>query len=189
MPNGRWFGCRAMTRSFVAIDLPETAADTLARIAAACPSGRPVTEENMHLTLAFIGEVDDAALEEAHDALSAIRAGAFEIRIGGLSTFGGDVPRTLWAAVLPDPRLSALEKDIRRALRRAGLELPHRRFVPHVTLVRFGREPLSAEFPRFIERNAALRLGPLPVRHFGLYASHLGKAGPAYDLLEAYPLG
>lgn len=178
-----------MTRAFVALPLPERLRDGLAALSAALPSGRVVDAENLHLTLLFLGDQDDAALEELHDALSAITAPAFPLKLAGLGTFGGARPRVLWIGVKPEPALTVLQKRVAGAARKAGIDLPHRRFTPHVTLARFrdGAEETDA-FTRFVAGYSGATFPEFSVRKMALYASTFTSSGAVCDELSAYPL-
>lgn len=178
-----------MTRAFVALPLPERLRSGLATVLSALPAGRPVDDENMHLTLVFLGDQDDATLEEVHDALSAITAPGFTLRLSGLGAFGGAHPRSLWIGVAPEPGLVALQKRVARAVRGVGVRLAARRFVPHVTLARF-REGFveDAAFTRFVAAHAGLTMPEFSVSIIGLYASTLTASGPIYEELSTYPL-
>lgn len=178
-----------MTRAFVALALPERVQSGLARILEDLRVGRVVDEENLHLTLLFLDEQDDAALEEVHDTLSAIAEPAFDLTLSGLGTFGGARPRTLWLGVRSEPRLMDLQRSVARAARSAGLDLPRRRFVPHVTLSRLrDGEGATAPFTRFVNAHAGLTLPAFAVREFALFSSTLRSDGPVYEELAAYPL-
>ena len=179
-----------VTRAFVALPLPDRVRDGLATIAGEIPSGHPVDAEAMHLTLAFLGDQDEAALEELHDELSATHRPGFALRITGLGVFGGAQPRALWAGIAPEPGLNDLQKAVTRAARTAGIVLKHRRFVPHVTLVRFRKTWVEdAAFSRFVAGHAGFALPAFEVRAFALYASHLRADGALYEELARYPLG
>lgn len=178
-----------MTRAFVALPLPDRVRSGLSRAMEGLPTGRRVDEDNLHLTLAFLDDQDDAALDEVHDTLSVVAAPGFDLTLSGLGTFGGARPRTLWIGIKPAPLLVALEKSVRRAVRSAGLDLPHRRFVPHVTLARFGTDfTETSAFTRFAAAHAGLTLPAFPVKVFALYASTLRVDGAVYDELARYPL-
>ena len=177
-----------LTRAFVAIGLPGPARQALAQVAEAVPGGRAVDADNLHLTLAFLDALDDGALEEVHDVLEDCRSPGFSLRIEGLGLFGASRPRSLWAGVTSEPGLTHLQAKVAAAVRGAGIDLPHRNFVPHVTLARFGGDAETPALQRFIAAHAGLALDPVEVRAFGLYASHLGRRGAEYEALAAYPL-
>src|SRR6056297_2175507 len=101
-------------RVFVAIDLPEFARSELERLQNTLAVGRPVPEENLHLTLSFLGDQSEEAVEEAHAALSNIRAPAFDLQLVGLGSFGKRSQKVLYADVARCHELIELEKRIIR---------------------------------------------------------------------------
>lgn len=197
-----------MIRAFVGIPVPEQVAAALEAAQAGIPAGRVVPPENFHVTLAFLGEQPRPVLEDAHDALEAVRVPAFSLRIEGLGMFGGARPRVLFAEVAAEPGLSQLRRKVLRAVHEAGIELGRERFHPHVTLARLGarfgarsgarpgaqsgdgglRGEDAAEMQAFVARRVGLRAGPFAVESFILYRSRLGRAGPIYEALAEYPL-
>jgi 2'-5' RNA ligase len=178
-------------RAFVGIPLPAEAADALEAAQAGIPAGRVVPHENFHVTIAFLGEQPRPVLEDAHDALDGVRVPGFSLRIEGLGMFGGARPRVLFAEVAAEPGLAQLRRKVLRAVHEAGIELGRERFHPHVTLARFGdglRGEDAAEMQAFVARRIGVRAGPFAVESFALYRSHLGRAGPTYEVLAEYPL-
>ena len=176
-------------RAFVAIDLPEEASGALERLQAALPVGRPVPPENFHLTLAFLGEQPEEALEELNLELEAIKQPPFELRFDGLGAFGGDRPRVLFADVAPNPALSGLRARIVKAVRRAGMAPPKKAFHPHVILARFGDRAapdVTARLRRFVAETSASPAPGFPVAAFCLYASTLHPTGARHELLARY---
>jgi 2'-5' RNA ligase len=178
-----------VTRAFVAIPMPEDAAARLAGLVRGLPVGRRVDEENLHLTLAFLGDVTDAGLEELHDTLSSIRGAPVELRFEGLGVFGEERPRALWAAVAAEARLVELQRQVERAARKAGLAPEARRFVPHVTLVRLrGRREEAEPLARFLGARGGGTVPPVRAVAFSLMASVLRPEGAEYEELARYPL-
>ena len=178
-------------RGFVAIDLPEPVLDTLESLQDDLAVGRPMARETLHLTLAFLGERDDAALAAVHEERTGLAAGTFELtrRGGGMS--GGRRPRVLWAGVGHQPALGALRDRVRRAVRRAGIELPRERFRPHVTIARFGPHPHRDELRKieeFLERNGSFRADPFAVGQVTLFRSVLHRNGAVHEPLAVYGL-
>lgn len=180
-----------MIRAFVGVPVPPEVARELEAAQAGLPAGRAVAPENFHLTLAFVGEHRGTVIEDVHHALEPIRSPGFELVVDGLGTFGGEIPRILFANVIAEPALSALRKKVRRAVREAGIELPHERHQPHITLARMGRE-LNGEDALALQGFVARRIGRVratfPVTEFCLYESKLGRSGPVYSVLAEYPL-
>ena len=133
-------------RAFIALELPEAFADEVAalsrRLAAVC-AGRFVADENHHLTLAFLGEVDEAGVRSAMSALDDACAGVGPVRVAatGLGTFGRARDATLWLGIEKDPRLMELVARVREELSARGLTYDEKDFLPHVTLARRARVP------------------------------------------------
>ncbi len=181
-----------MIRSFVAIQIPEPAAGQLVRAQAGLPAGRPVPIENLHLTLAFLGEHPGPVVEDVHHALSGIRALQPEIRLDGLDAFGNGRVKLVCARVVPTEQLSQLQASVRRAAQMAGLDLPREKFVPHITIARCGSKGAAGEDARKLRDFAALGAGfraRFQAESFGLVRSHLGQTGPYYEQMAEYPLG
>lgn len=133
-------------RAFVALELPEAFADEVAalsrRLAATC-EGRFVPDENHHLTLAFLGEVDEAGARRAMDALDAACAGVgpVELTADGLGTFGRGRAATLWLGIRRSEGLALLARRLREELAARDLAFDEKDFLPHVTLARRARVP------------------------------------------------
>lgn len=178
-------------RAFLAIDLPDEVCAALTRLQAGLTAGRPVAEENLHLTLAFLGDQEEVALEGLHYELDTIRAAPFALRFSGLGAFGGDHPRILFADVAPDPALTDLHRRVTGALHRAGITAPRERFHPHVTLARFGNGAAPEVAVRLRQFLTDYGDAPLPgfgVTSFGLYESTRHPSGVRYELLAHYEL-
>ena len=178
-----------MLRAFVAIRPPDAVCDALEALALRLDEGRPTRWENLHLTLAFLGEAPAGAMEDVALELEAIEAEAPEIVFEGVGVFGGREPRSAHARIRPDPALSALAKAVRRAARRGGMELPAERFTPHVTVARLGaRDPAGEGLARWLEREKGFRADPFRPAAFGLWRSELRAGGPLYTEMMRLPL-
>lgn len=144
-------------------------------------------EDQLHLTLRFIGEVDRHVAEDIAAALGSVSHPGFSLRLDGVGSFDrrGRIDN-IWAGVSPHPPVRSLHAAVTAALLRAGIAPEERAFVPHITLARFsrGNEP-SGPLPM-------TRLWPAPVEagfdHFLLYESTLGSGGPAYSAIARYRL-
>ncbi|MFP1645159.1 RNA 2',3'-cyclic phosphodiesterase [Pontitalea aquivivens] len=179
-------------RAFVAIELPGAVVDQIVALQEHLRAGRPVEADNLHLTLAFLGDQSDSAMVAVDEALQALRAPGFDLELAGIDTFGGDAPHVVCLGARPNPALEALHRKVMAALRGAGLDLGRVRFRPHVTLARFGRGLDGGErdrLGRFLSARADAHLPPFRVDHFTLYRSILGKGAPVHQALADYPLG
>ncbi len=178
-------------RAFIALPLPDALLDDLEKLQRRLPLGRAARRSTLHLTLAFLGECRDDALEALHRELSDLRAPEFDVQLSGLGSFGKQAPRVLFADVDANRDLSALRRRIRSAMRSAGLETPHERYHPHVTLARFSRDLRPGDTARladFIAAHAAFRPPPFRAIAFTLFQSTLGPEGARHDALASYPL-
>lgn len=177
-----------MIRLFVAIELPSVIRRRMASLCVGIDSARWVAEENLHLTLRFIGEVPEDRAEDAAAALDGVRAESFLIVLRGAGHFGSERRvRALWLGVEKSEALIALRDRIESALVRCGLEPEGRNFHPHVTLARF-RSGTSGEIGQWLAANTLFRSVPITVDRFTLFSSHLGRAGPIYTPEVEYEL-
>ncbi|MBQ6657028.1 MAG: RNA 2',3'-cyclic phosphodiesterase [Ottowia sp.] len=177
-------------RLFTAITLPEDVRRQLAaqlERAPALPAGvRLAPLQQWHITLHFIGEVDEGHGAAIQRALHAVRATPFTLRLGGFGSFGGTV---LWVGVQAEvDALRALHAAISAALENAGIAPEKRRFAAHVTLAR-ARRPLPRALLRaWVDAQQAWRSPPFAVRDFALYRSELLPAGARHSVLQHYVL-
>ncbi|MDQ2091871.1 RNA 2',3'-cyclic phosphodiesterase [Marimonas arenosa] len=172
-------------RAFIAVDLPEALRAALEQGQEGLP-GRPVPSENLHLTLAFLGEVAEPVLHDVHEGLSGLRLTAPELRVSELDVFGGRRPNLCFAAVAMVPDLEAAQRAVVRVCRAAGVDLRRERFRPHVTLARFGRELGRREAERLAAKLGVVHLPPERAESFSLCRSDLRPEGPVYSMLAQY---
>ena len=172
-------------RVFVALTLPEDTVCDLEAVQARLPRGRPVPPENLHLTLAFLGDQPVEVIEAVHEGLSDLRASPFTIDLSQPALFGGARGQALGLEADGGAHLHELHDRVRSRVRGAGAQIERRRFRPHVTLARLsGREspaPLLAAL-------TGTTIGPVLLTQMVLVASLLRPEGAEYDVLAAYPL-
>lgn len=181
-----------MLRLFVGLALPEDVRLRLGTLCCGLENARWVRPENFHLTLRFIGEVDEATADDINDALREIHAQGFAMGLQGLGFFGSRRKmRQLWAGVEPVPALLSLQKKINVAIdsvvTRTGHSPRGRKFVPHVTFARLRDVPACA-VADFLAMREPFCVEAFPVRYFTLYSSRLGPGGPVYRAEADYPL-
>ena len=177
-----------MIRLFVAIEIPAELRLRMTALCAGVERARWVPEENLHLTLRFIGEVGEDVGEDVVAALSALRGEPFAVTVVGAGHFAtGRRVRALWLGVDRTPALDALRRRVESALVRSGLAPEQRKYSPHVTLARLpGAAP--GEVSGWLAANALFRAAPFVVERFVLFSSHLGRAGAIYTPEAAFPL-
>jgi 2'-5' RNA ligase len=173
-----------MLRLFVGIALPPALKLRLSLLASGVPGARWVDPGNYHLTLRFIGEVDEGMASDVDAVLLHIQAKRFDVALAGVGHFGD---RMLWAGVEKSPPLVHLRDKVESALVRLGLAPETRRYAPHVTLARL-RNASGAKLQEFLAEHALFRAEPFPVEKFSLVASYLTKAGSIYEDQADYEL-
>jgi 2'-5' RNA ligase len=176
-----------MHRLFVALSLPEEVIDALGALPAGVRGARWIPQDNFHLTLAFIGEVDRHGLNEIAFALGAVSAPSFDLRLRGCGFFGDRKPRTLWVGADANAPLAHLQSKVEVSLKRVGFPLEKRKFTPHVTLAYLNGAAPDA-VAGFCAVNGLFSAGPFPVHEFHLYESHLGSEAAHYEVVASYRL-
>jgi 2'-5' RNA ligase len=176
-----------MPRLFTALEVPAAVAQSLAMLRGGLPGARWIDPENYHVTLRFIGDVDDLVAHEVASLLGRVRRGAFELCVDDLKSFGGRKPRALIATMDPAQALMDLQAEHERLLQRVGLEPDGRKFTPHVTLARL-RESSNREVAEYLSLRAPFRSPPFPVSRFVLFSSRASVGGGPYVVEAAYPL-
>lgn len=176
-----------MPRLFVALRPPAAERSRLLSLMHGVEGARWQDDDQFHLTLRFIGEVDRHAGADIAGALARISMPRFSIAISGVGTFDrrGRID-TLWAGVSPRDPLAALNRKVDRACVGAGAEPERRAYMPHITLARLNRS--AGPLHDFLAAHAGLAGQSFPVTEFGLYESILGREGSVYHLVERYPL-
>lgn len=178
-------------RLFVALDPPESVRDALMPVQDGLGLGRDVPEAYFHLTLAFLGDQPVSLAEGLHDCLMAVRAPEVRVAVHGVELFGGRSPSAAVALIERVPELIALQEKVTQAARMVGMDVPRRRFKPHITLTRFPRRlPDFAEtrIGAWLAQYGDLRIAACDARQFSLYRSDLHADGPIYEPLASYPL-
>ena len=176
-----------MHRLFVAIRPPEPIRDLLIDMMGGRADFRWLDEEQLHLTLRFIGEVERSVADDLAAALTRIRAADFELRVSGVGRFEQRSSGALWAGIEPKAPVAALAAKIERVCQQVGLQAEHRAFHPHITLARWkGRR--THEVQGFLERVGALASEPFHVTEFILFESRLSRHGAHYEEVATYAL-
>ena len=173
-------------RTFVALDLPENFADETAALARALRDyvdGRFMKPESYHLTLAFLGDIDEHDLQLAIAATEAACNDVVPVKLSctGLGTFGRKNDATLWLGIAESAPLMQLAARIRDELDSRDIAFDKKGFKPHITLARRARLP-----------RAALPALPFPrddfANHVAVYKSELTPEGASYKPLHSVTL-
>lgn len=178
-------------RLFIAIDLPGNVRHALARLVSAAPRGsRAVPCGQLHLTLHFLGDVEDEARELMTASLRQLRHEPFSLTIAGLGVFPSrGHPTVLWAGIAPSAPLSALHAAIGHALEACGRSIEHRGYVPHVTLARLAGGVSRAWLADVLHRGDDVLHPDVPVDRFHLYASLRREGFTEHSIVTTFSLG
>jgi 2'-5' RNA ligase len=176
-----------MPRLFTALEIPREIGMHLSMLRGGVPGARWVDPDNYHLTLRFIGDIDDRTANEVADMLDGVQRPAFDLTLRGLDQFGGRKPRAIFAAAVPTPALSELQAEHERLLQRLGLPPESRKFTPHVTLARL-RDAGAYEVAEYLSARGGFRSQSFPVSRFVLYSSRNSHGGGPYVVEADYPL-
>jgi 2'-5' RNA ligase len=184
-------------RLFIALEFPENVRKEAHALldGIALPDFKAVEEENIHLTLKFLGEAPETILQGLEASLADVARAydPFSFRVSGGGAFPTlKRPRVLWLAVkTPDDYLARLAQDIDAACAAYGVPRENRPFSPHVTLGRFRMPPraldVSESLSTFIERARSFD-ATIDAQEFVLFRSTLTPRGPIYRALARFPL-
>lgn len=143
------------------------------------PGARWQRDEQLHLTLRYIGEVDRRLAEDIALALGQVRFPAIEASLSGTGEFDSrGRPNAIWAGVRPHDALAMLHRKLDQAMVRLGLEPERRAYLPHITLARLSGPANIAD----------LTSPSFTFTHFYLFESTLGGEGASYEAIERYKL-
>jgi len=176
-------------RLFVALRPPRPVREILLAAMHGIAGARWQNDEQLHLTLRFIGEVDRHRAEDIAAALGALHAPAVTARIAGVDLFERQGrPHMIWAGVEPHEPLAALHRKVDQLLARVGVGVAPetRAFTPHVTLARLNRG--SGPVASFLAQGGDLASPPFEFGYVTLYESELGHGGSRYHPVVRYPL-
>ncbi len=144
-------------------------------------------QENVHLTLKFIGEIPDEKYSPIESVLdnTDFNTGPFDLKISGFGKFGrGRDLNIFWVGIEKNEKLDSIYRKIENALAKIGIEKEKRPFTPHITL---GRNKKQFEFkPIFdlLDASANQPVTTSPVASFQVFRSELRPAGPVYTVLK-----
>lgn len=162
-----------MARTFLAIDLPSSHRQRLRLVWPQPADGlRPAREDQLHLTLHFLDEVDDTRLHTLHKAVAAVAFQPFPLTICGVGRFPlKGKPSVLWAGVETSEPLLQLHADLAEALEAADFPTEHRPYRPHITIARLTPRTPRSLTERFLADHASLTLSSFDVSSFAIYES------------------
>lgn len=180
-------GNNRMHRLFVGLRPPTAIRTALIARMGGVPGARWQNDDQLHITLRFVGEVDGAVAEDVANVLGSVRSPAITVALSGAGRFDSrGRANSLWAGVKPVGPLAALHRKIDTAFVRVGLIPERRAYLPHVTLARLNAPLELAD--RFVVEHAGLTSDPFTLTYFELFESHLGRERATYETVARYAL-
>jgi len=176
-------------RCFIAVEVPKEIKDYLFELQGKLSSGRFakinwVHKKNLHITLKFLGEIDEGKAEDVKTALKGVRFSKFRLRLNELGFFpDASKPKVVWIGLDPQIPLMELQLDVDGAIREY---FPSEgSFKAHLTLGRVRFIKKKSEFRSLADKTKIERL-PFEVESFKLVKSVLSKEGPKYETIEEF---
>ncbi len=171
-------------RCFISIDIPKEIKKEIAKIQDSLPEfeGKMTEIENLHLTLKFLGEIDEEKVEEVKKRLKEINVKSFKTEINSIGVFSERFIRIIWLHLT---NCNELQKEIDNALK--DLFELEARFMSHLTIARVKNIKDKKKFLQELEKIKILGIR-FVVGGFKLKKSELKPEGPVYSVLEEYKL-
>jgi RNA 2',3'-cyclic 3'-phosphodiesterase len=179
-------------RLFVAIEIPAdiraVIADLQKEFRAFAPQVKWVRTENLHLTLKFLGAIDQSKLSEVQSGLASIHSDQpVTLEFRGLGLFpSAKRPRVFWAGIQSSSNLTTIAGTIDQAMGTLGFSREDRSFIPHLTLARFNEPSQSPGLRTVVEQNISRSFGSFSTREFHLIESRLKSASAEYTTVQSY---
>lgn len=173
-------------RLFVGLRPPPSVRDRLTDLMEGVENARWQDDDQLHLTLRYVGDVETHQADDLAEALGSITFESFDLVIASSGYFERKgVLRTLWAGVKPSEPLVRLQRKVERACQDVGIEPEGRKFLPHITLARLNTT--SGPSHAFLSATSRLSLEPWTVQEFVLFESELHLEGSIYTPIVRYP--
>lgn len=176
-----------MHRLFTGLEVPRPIGSHLSLLRGGLQGARWIDEENYHITLRYMGEVDDRAAREIDLCLQGVHRTSFEVTVEELDVFGGDRPRSLIARVAPSSALIELQAEQERMMRRMGFAPETRKFTPHITLARL-RDVSARAAADWLSMHGRMARHTFRAARFVLFSSRASLGGGPYLVEESYDL-
>ncbi|MBU2561020.1 MAG: RNA 2',3'-cyclic phosphodiesterase [Nanoarchaeota archaeon] len=173
-------------RLFIAFEIPEDIRNILIAVQDKISfSGKATKTKEFHLTLKFLGEVDEGKVPALVDALSEVQFTRFEASLSRVGAFpNANDPRVVWVGIEPHENIGAVQQQVDACTQKLGFE-PDKRFHPHLTLARIKFVDNRKELKGCIE-SINVPEASFTLDSFKLIKSTLTPQGPVYEVLESF---
>ena len=176
-----------MPRLFTGVEIPPDVGQALATLRGGLPGARWIDPENYHVTLRFIGDVDDHVAHEVASMLGRVKRESFDLHMDGIASFGGRKPRAVVASVAHVQALLDVQAEHERLMQRIGLNPEGRKFIPHVTLARL-HDASDRDVADYLSLRGYFPSKAFMAERFVLFSSRASTGGGPYVVEDAYEL-
>lgn len=175
-----------MIRLFTGISIPEDIRALLHIMQGGIDGAHWDDVENYHITLSFMGDIDEGTADDVDELLTTISLPAFDLTLSGIGTFSlGDKLTHLWIGIEPSRELLFLKKRIDSLMRHNHIPFDNRKYTPHVALARLKGIHGEDQVVKYIQEHNLFKSRAFKAQNFVLYQSYRGKNGTHYQP-EAY---
>ena len=186
-------------RTFIAIDLDPEIKNSLSQLIdelASLDKGKRnikwVSRQGMHLTLKFLGEIEEKKAREVENTLkkTAEKSSSFLLRVRGTGFFPPQTkyPRVLWVGVEEEETLLSLQSHLESEMEKAGFPREQRKFHPHLTLGRVKNPSFLSETLSLLEKYKDTIFGEMRAEKITFFQSVLKPSGAEYSVISEYKL-
>ena len=177
-----------MPRLFAGIEIPPSITTMLSLQKGGLYGARWVDENNYHITLRFMGDVDYSLANEIVFQMSQIQYPEFDLSLRGVGSFGAKKPHSVFAAVQTNEDLYLLHKEIERRMKKLGLRPDKHDYTPHVTLARLKKTTEPIDVANYLALRGGFKTEQFTVPRFVLYSSRDSVGGGPYVIEESFDL-
>lgn len=174
-----------MPRLFTGLKIPGDLATSLSFLRGGIAGARWIEPEDYHITLSFIGDVDEGAAQKVVTALETVRASEFTLRVSGFDSFGSKKSRALFAGIEANDTLTSLQKSHDATLRNVGLSIEARKYVPHITVARTSQAK-RGDIAGFLSSHVGYSSPPFKISEFVLFSAKGSIGGGPYVVEETF---
>ncbi|MEM1160285.1 MAG: hypothetical protein AAGJ28_05080 [Pseudomonadota bacterium] len=180
-----------LVEGLIGLPLPQEITGQLEKVQSGLPVGAHLPGSFMHIAIADLGEHLMSGLNAVAEKLSLVDVGPFYLNVTGVGTLGGNQPTEVYAEIDSARKLLELHKQVGRIVRLAGLDLPHEKYTPRVTLAEiYELEQFDLkQIMGFLQRRSGFSAGPFPVTEICLYVRREDDEGVSQEELARVPLG
>ena len=177
-----------MPRLFTGLEIPGDVAFDLSLMKGGISGARWIDAESFHITLRFIGDIDEMLARELAYELDGVETRPFSLRLKSIDAFGGNKPHTLYAGVEESAELRRLQSIHERICQVLGVAAEPRKFTPHVTLARL-KDVDARKLHAYIAAHSLYSSRTFEVARFVLFSSRSSRGGGPYAVEESDRLG